>query len=501
MGTFGSYTGSMKIAEEKKEAFGRQVAKILNYGGMMQFEQISMYGHELGLLKPIELDPEGKVHFHYNYFEDDGWETAGFNAEESYFWSEKIGSAEFCDVVTAVHMLYELYDEGPGYAEVNGDVIGSRFYVGWLNSLLGTDFSMKKRFRLWKNFESYALSRVGDYDDPPSGVLMDMIPAGLRYAACGVEFADLMNIMEGTEMLTEDEVVPGTYPADVYGCKKAVEAFLKADPGRENVRRIWELLQKDKAEREQTEEEGLADIAGFSLFLPARVIVYLTTEKKKISFWETWKELRGSVYQDEAMKKYASDELEEERRELIEAPVPPVRTSEFLRQDGWFTFHDTPKELKGKPNYYISDDDRLYWWDGSDEVIISEETDQWLKGLAQRHKDIIDHMDEAGSGQDFMKGFLSLFADIDQFYQRIFPFQSMFYDFLQNSGKREYRAALELLKEIADENKEEGKIIEKAKYSWDITSRNVTHNIGRMRLKRYLAAMANKKLREKYFGF
>ena len=100
-----------------------------------------------------------------------------------------------------------------------------------------------------------------------------------------------------------------------------------------------------------------------------------------------------------------------------------------------------------------------------------------------------------------MKGFLSLFADIDQFYQRIFPFQSMFYDFLQNSGKREYRAALELLKEIADENKEEGKIIEKAKYSWDLTSRNVTHNAGRLRLKRYLAVMANKKLREKYFGF
>ena len=45
------------------------------------------------------------------------------------------------------------------------------------------------------------------------------------------------------------------------------------------------------------------------------------------------------------------------------------------------------------------------------------------------------------------------------------------------------------------------KIIEKAKYSWDLTSRNVTHNAGRLRLKRYLAVMANKKLREKYFGF
>ena len=100
-----------------------------------------------------------------------------------------------------------------------------------------------------------------------------------------------------------------------------------------------------------------------------------------------------------------------------------------------------------------------------------------------------------------MKEFLSLIADIDQFYKRIFPFQSMFYEFLQNSSKREYRAAVELLKKIAEENREEGNIIEKAKYSWDITSRIVTHNIGRLRLKRYLAVMANKKLRKKYFRF
>lgn len=503
MGTFGSYRGSMKIAEEKKEIFSRQVAKILNYGGMMQFEQISMYGHKMGLLKPVELYPGGTVRFHYNYFEDDAWETAGFDAEKTYFWSEKIGGDEFCDVVTAVHVLYELYDENPGFAEVNGDFINSRFYAGWLNHLLGTNFSVKKRFRLWKNFEAYALPRVGDYSDPSSRILMDMIPQGLRYAACGVEFADLMNIMKGTEMLTEDEVVPGTYPADVYGCKKAIKAFLETDLNDESkmVQRIWELVKKSKAEREHVKDKELADIAKFSLFLPARVLVYLTTEMKQMSFWETWKELHDSVYHDEVMKKYASDELEAERRELIEAPVTPIRTSDFLRQDGSFTFYDTPEELKGKPNYYISDDDRLYWWDGSDEVIISEEMDRRLKELAQRHKDIMEHMDETGSGSDFMKEFLFLIADIDQFYKRIFPFQTMFYEFLQNGGKKEYRAAVELLKELADENREDGKIIEKAKYSWDITSRNVTHNVGRLRLKRYLAIMANKELRKKYFRF
>ena len=74
MGTFGGYTGSMNIPEEKREEFAGQVAKVLNYGGMMQFEIISMYGHEMGLLKPIKLYPGGRIRFHFNYFEDEGWE-------------------------------------------------------------------------------------------------------------------------------------------------------------------------------------------------------------------------------------------------------------------------------------------------------------------------------------------------------------------------------------------------------------------------------------------
>ena len=46
----------------------------------------------------------------------------------------------------------------------------------------------------------------------------------------------------------------------------------------------------------------------------------------------------------------------------------------------------------------------------------------------------------------------------------------------------------------------EGKIIEKCG-SWDIANKNIICNEGRMRIKQYLAVMANKKLREKFFGF
>ena len=502
MGTFGHYMGNMYIPEEKREEFARQVKKVLNYGGMMQFEKISMYGHDMGLLKPVELYPGGKIYFHFNYFEDGAWETAGFDANEGYFHSEKIGGGEFCDVVTAVYCLYEAWDNEPGFAEVNGDIINDCYYTGWLNHLLGTGFSLKKRFRIWDNMERYALKRIGDYEDSTVGDVMQFIPAGMRYGVGGVEFSDLMYIIHGTESLTEDEIEPDTYPEDVYGCKKALEVFFKMNQNEDAVRQIWELVRKDRYERERAESTELSDIGKFSLILPARVIVYLTAELKKESFWEYWNEFHDEVYHDETMKEYVSQQLKAERKCFIEAPIPPVRTSEFLRQDGYFTFYDTPEELKGTPNYYISDDDRLYWWDGTDEVVLSKEMDEWLKTLSIRHREISEDMaGKSESSDEFLKNFLMLLVEIDQYYKRIYPFQNMFYEFVQNGSKIAYKAAVRLLKRIADENREKGKIIEKAKYDWDITSRNVTHNAGRLELKRFLSVMANRRLRKKYFDF
>ena len=50
MGTFGNYWGSCQIEKDKKAVFDEQITKVLNYGGMMSFDQVSMYGHKLGLL-------------------------------------------------------------------------------------------------------------------------------------------------------------------------------------------------------------------------------------------------------------------------------------------------------------------------------------------------------------------------------------------------------------------------------------------------------------------
>lgn len=101
------------------------------------------------------------------------------------------------------------------------------------------------------------------------------------------------------------------------------------------------------------------------------------------------------------------------------------------------------RELKGKPNYYISDDARLYWWDGTDEVIFSKEMDEWLRALAIEHKGISEGMsEEPESSEKFLKKFLMLLVETNQYYKHIYPFQNMFYEFIQNGNKVGYRAAV-----------------------------------------------------------
>ena len=505
MGTFASYTGKMDIPEEKRNCFGKQMMKILNYGGMMHLEEVSMFDHKLLLLSPLELSKQGVVYFWYNYFEERSWEDAGFNANDSTFYSCKIGTCEFNRVILAVYMLYEMCVETPGFAKCNGEFLNPWFYGGWLNHILGTEFSAEKRYNLWENAEHIAFSRL-DYDDPFSMLELDkMISSGFEVAG-GTELADLLYIIYGTETLETDRIVPGSYPDDVYQCKKALINFREI-AGDNFFEHLLRFLQMDRSKREKNTDTYLELLAELSLFLPARVFVYLAAEINHKPFWELWKEWNDRVYHDEQIKQYASEELQKYRRKWRKIIIPGIKTSKFLRMDSWFTFCDTPEELKGKGNYYLSDDDRIFWWDGTDEVIISDDMDAWLTELSDRHRRLMD-LPDAGCGDrfkssDFIEDFIILLKEICDYYRRIYPFKTMFYDFIQNLGKKEYRAALALLEMLYEENKEEGKVIRYAReeWCWEMYSKNVTQNIARLRLKRYLSVMANVKLRKKYFNF
>lgn len=63
-------------------------------------------------------------------------------------------------MIMAGYMLYEAYNEEAGMAEMNGEIIDITGYMGWVNHILGTAFSMKNRFKLWENAEKCAFDNI-----------------------------------------------------------------------------------------------------------------------------------------------------------------------------------------------------------------------------------------------------------------------------------------------------------------------------------------------------
>ena len=268
------------------------------------------------------------------------------------------------------------------------------------------------------------------------------------------------------------------------------------------LHQLWDLLKKDYNERSQIQNDTLKPIAELTLTMRARVFVYLTAELKELNFWGIWDTLSKEVYRDERQKEYASANIIEQRKKKWRESVEPIRTSDYLRQDGYFTFYDTPDELKGKPNYYLSDADRLYWWDGTDEVLLTEETDKWLKDLALQHKKLMEKIVIPTESITALQDFLELLDEIDTYYWRILRFESMFYDFVGKKKKKEYVAAIELIRAVSDDeqNRKSGAIIKKQK-NMESESKNVIENEGRIQIKRLFSIMANKQLRKIYFDF
>ncbi len=229
--------------------------------------------------------------------------------------------------------------------------------------------------------------------------------------------------------------------------------------------------------------------------------MYLSAEIFKFDFWNEWYNIHDQVYMDEIAKEYVSNDIIEKRNNIRKTKIGTLKTAEFLKMDGYFTFNDDPEELKDKPNYYISDDDLIYWWDGSDDVVLSDQMIDTIKKWSKELKDIEAELNEDSiADYDMLKSLIDLLSQANSSYKRIFAFRDMFYEFIENNKNIHYIAAVKLLAKILDDNWETGKIIERVG-RWEFASKNVTFNEGRITVKRYLSLLANKKLRKKYLEF
>lgn len=503
MGVEAQYMGRIAIPEDKKKILLEQMLRVLNVGGMMQLSEApDVCEKDLILIDPITKirNKDGNEEFHFSYFEDDSWSSAYLHQDGTIHTFDKVGGCEFGDVIAAAYTLMEHFSDAPGGVEYGGSISSGWEETGWLNQILGTRYA-SKHWDFWPFMEEWNESLLGtgyygEEDMNDIDQVLQYVPLEILQAADGMDIAD-MSYTKGIDFLDLKKLEAGGYPEVVYKCRETLKTYFDAGMDEERIAAIHSLARMPAEERAAVKGE-LETVAKMSLKLHARVLIYLTAGITEKPFWTVWLPMRKEVYHDEDVSSYITENLAKARLEARQTPVPPVRTSTYLRQTHWF--HDTPDELKGKPPYYLSDDDRLFWWDGSDEVILSEKMEQWLEELGKRHQELLKDL-ELPEGDVWLTELTGTLAEENDYFKKLYPFKSMYYEFLMHGLDPRYVAAIRLYAQLGQENREAGKVIEHVKYAWDMTSKNVTCNEGRMNMKRYLAVMANTTLRTKYFGF
>ncbi len=506
MGTFGTYEGSMEIPEDKRDEFNQNVLKLLHYGGMMTFSTVYLYGQKIPVIAPIPLDTKEAVHFHYNYFEDDAWETATFYTDRSALNTAKIGNSEFNAVVMAVYYLYDMYNDNMGYVNMNGGLDDMIPYFGWINYLTGLKYTMEKDYHLWDFLEYYILSQ-GEYRNCQSSyteILNHFIPS-IYHGADGRELVEILLVCKGVSFLDDvHDEKSGRYPGCLWMCMKAVSNAYHYNTADD----IIGLLHLPYSEREAAAEYytsvWMRELAQYSLEIPAYVILYMLTSCTNAddldeAFWKRWEKERDLVYADYVRPIYAPEKLQKTRISRRIEPIEPVRTTDFLEidendcwsQEEWVKSRDLPA-------YVLSDDDRAIWWDGSDDVQFSKDMHQWMyDDLAIRYRKLLE---QDNLGQVDMRYLINCLKEADETYKRIFAFKDNFEEFTAHIEDRKYKALIMLLKLLIDENKDYAVYTENIS-TWGLKTRKFTFNRGRIKIKRYLAIIANKQLRMKVFGF
>ena len=473
MGSFAYLIGDYHVTNEQ-EVY-KNILQLLNEGGMMQLKKASLFDKDIILIKQISESDETQE-FHYNYFEDCGWESA-YVKPNGKFGSNKKGGKQFSAVVCAVYLYMEMVSETPCIALTDGELISS-YALGWINQVLGTKFTTTDRYiNLWEK------AQLINFEED-SEIFDDMLSDMERYHCnWGKTYGDFMaiNYFQRNDELKaaveklekeEEELPAEKRTLKIFDCIRitshGVHEYMKTHTY-EDV--IEVPFNEEKIDEVRKNEDGFI----LFHFVPVQIFAEIIANETDKAFDEVWNDIKDKKYP------YISMHNEDEKEDVV---PENIETATFLH----FTDFFPDKSLTGE-KYILTDDDRIYW-----NANPSEKLSIWFDELKERYQ-------KTEPKKIDIKEFIDLFAKADNIYRHIFPFSDMFYEFLTNLNDEQYQKTLILFDELIEENRETGSIINKVSVYWDLTDSRITCNDGRMKIKRYLALLANKEMRKKIFGF
>lgn len=450
MGKYLGYFGNRTTPEDKREEFTRRVLTILDQGGMMDLEEVSMFGKKIWLMKPLQIQPgQESLTFCYNYFENDIWETAGYRPGSCRFYTNKVGWLQFDLVCSAVYVLHEFYADSFGMANRDDHVFDAREIIGWLNYLFGEHYTNSRSTDLWRIYQLLPDYRKDDNLLPllPDDASMDVLDT-LIYLAVTREYHK-----EDWKQLI---AVPSHGPEEITlpDCIRVLENALKewkASNDENDAQKLEQLKIVLKAGEQKVSPEipQLCQfIGGIAYLLPMEISAKLVADTFSLDFPTLLEELQP----------YARDvrELWNYKDRQPPKPIPPVDTASFLG---------------------CSDDDRAWWWTPGGDVHFSGEMNVRLS-QCRTELETLASQRPLLPGTETLKLLIETLYDVQEQHRYVFSFREMFYDFVAHSELPLVQAAIRYLRQLLEREPDSP-----------------------VNLRRYLAIMGNLPLREKVFGF
>lgn len=449
MGTYLGYFGDRTIPADKREEFTRRVLTILDQGGMMDLEEVSMFGKKIWLLKPLRIQPgQESLTFCYNYFENDIWETAGYRPDTCRFYTNKVGWRQFDLVCSAVYVLHEFYANSFGMANRDDHVYDAQEIIGWLNYLFGEHHTNRRATDLWRIYQL-----LPDYrkDDNLLRLLpdasMDAIGTLIYLTVTREDHEEDWKQLIAVQSHGPEEI---TLPDCIRIAENAMKD-LKAsgeEPENQKLNQLKSVLKVGDQKVSPEIPQLCRFIGGIAYLLPMEISAKLVADTFSLDFPTLLEELQP----------YARDvrEFWDYKDRQSPKPIPPVDTASFLN---------------------CSDDDRAWWWTPDGDVHFSGEMTVWLS-QCRTELETLASQEPLLHGTEPLKLLIETLYDVQEQHRYVFAFREMFYDFVAHSEWPMVQAAIRYLRQLSEQEPDSP-----------------------VNLRRYLAIMGNLPLREKVFGF
>lgn len=488
MGTFISRIkrDNVEVPQEKRKELGEKLYRLMTMGGMMVLDYFSLFDKKYITLKPIQFNDNG-FYFTYNYFEDDIWESAGYNEKKGYFWSNKIGNRQFGLAVVAGYTLEREYLSGIPIIDLNGSVRTCWGSLMWINTALGESYKFKHDDPWEQYLILKQLGKENNYSADNFSCFWDMLN-GFR------GMMDIIAVTQGIPALIEELDKPQRSDESDSNYKFRLERkedieflLLKINQFKDSstvpVQEQYEylislvrnafILSYDKDILEQYEANNL-DVLYYRIVIYGYtgVIGRIIADVYSKDFWEVWERIKDVAKRepnDHASYAFETDEM-----------------------------------------FFVSKDDLVYYWSREKPIDFSDEMQEWLHSLKNRFYEI---MTKGVSMHSPLKRIQSIMDFAEEHYFQAYFFNDFLNETMENIVDSKYMALWQLFDEVlhVPENLKTASVLFEVDHSQFSRSRRCDHwfwldeeykfNKGRQAMRRFIALMANHELRNEIFGF